>query len=57
MINYQRRILREAFMDLKYLKRGRELKEDRELDLFEKECYETDEFDFDLRKIKLVLFK
>lgn len=55
--NYKCRIMREVFMDLKYLKRSRELEEERKLDLFEKECYETEEFDFDLRKIKLVLFK
>ena len=48
-------ILYEAFMVLKYLKRGRMLKEEMELDLFEKECYEMDDIGFDLRKIKLVL--
>ncbi len=59
IINYKRRILRKSFMVLKYLKRYREFKEDMKLDLFEKECYEASifEYDFDLRKIKLVLFK
>jgi len=52
-----RLVLLNSFMIFKSLKGIRELIEEMEIDAFEDECYIDENLNFDLRKIKLDLFK